>query len=111
MKIKKVEITHDDIMQLAQIAVKQMGQEYVKTSDEMIIIGSESYKMRTNSTQWNMVVLRKKGRKVEIDMVGTAGGSGIFNISWWSESGFTKGMFKHFKKHCEDKGWNLQEVT
>lgn len=58
-----------------------MGKDYLSVTDEMIVIGTESYRLRTNSSQWNMVVLKKKGEKTEIDIVGTAGGTGLFNIS------------------------------
>lgn len=111
MKIKRLIIEHDDIQELGKVASQFMGKEYVSATDDMIVIGTESYKLRNNSTQWNMVVLKKKDGKAQIDIIGTAGGYGLFNISWWSESGFTKRLFRHYVNQCEVKGWSFEEIA
>lgn len=111
MRIKRIVIGHDNIQQLGEIAAENMGKDYVSVTDDMIVIGTESYKWRTSSAQWNMVVLKKKGNTTEIDIVGTAGGTGWLNLSWGSESGFTGSLFRHFGNYCEVNGWSIEEIA
>ena len=58
-----------------------------------------------------MVVLRKMNGKAEIDVVGTAGGTGWLSLSWWSESGFTNSLVRHFANECEFKRWSFEEIA
>lgn len=110
MRQKKMIIYHDDLQKIADGAVRLMGKDYLNTSDSMIVLGCETYRFRNNSTQWDMVVLKKIEGETHIDIVGTAGGSGLFNISWWSESGFTKSMFRHLVNQCDNNGWSYKEI-
>lgn len=111
MRIKRIMIHHDDIQELGEVAVDYMGKEYICVTDEMIVIGKESFRLRTSSSQWDMVVLKKIGRKIQIDIVGTAGGIGLLNISWWSESSFVKSMDQFFVNRCKLRGWRIEEVA
>lgn len=111
MKIRRLLIDNDDLQELGKIAIQAMGKEYTSVSDSMIVIGTESFKFRNNSTQWNMVVLKKIDGKTQIDIIGTAGGQGLLNISWWSESGFTKKVLRHFMDQSELNGWDCEEIT
>lgn len=110
MKIKRLIIDNDNIQELGEIAVAYMGKDYISVTDEMIVIGTESYRLRNDSTQWDMVVLRKEKGKAHVDLLGTAGGTGLFNFSWWSESGFTKKLSRKYVAHCEMKGYGFEEI-
>ncbi|MDA8648366.1 hypothetical protein N9L43_01005 [bacterium] len=71
----------------------------------MIILGVESFRLRTTSAQWDMVVLKRINTKIQVDIVGTAGGSGIFNISLGSENSFVKEMRRFLVHYCEENGF------
>ncbi|MCJ8291836.1 MAG: hypothetical protein HRT58_18745 [Crocinitomicaceae bacterium] len=111
MKIRRIAIKSNNIQELGEIAVQYMGKDYVSVTNEMIVIGTESFRLRTSSAQWNMVVLKKQKSKIQIDIIGAAGGIGIFNFSLWSESGFTKKLFQEYLNYCETKGWNFEEIA
>jgi hypothetical protein len=111
MQIRRITINHDNLQQLGEIAVEYMGKNYISVTDEMIVIGTESFAWRTSSAQWNMVVLKRKGRNTQIDILGTAGGTGFFNFNWGSESSFTKKLIRHFKNYCEVNNWQLEELV
>lgn len=111
MRITRIMIDHNNLQELGEVAVQYMGKQYVSVTDEMIVIGKESFRLRTNSSQWDMVVLKRIGRKTQIDIVGAAGGTGLFNFSWWSESSFTKSLLQHFQHYCQLNGWIIEEVV
>jgi len=83
---------------------------YKKETAQMILFAEEQYKLRTNSYQMNMVVFSLENDAILIDIIGAAGGSGMLNISLWSESGFTKNMTKYIEKYCAAKGIEMQQL-
>jgi len=74
-------------------------------------MGKESLRLRTTSAPWEMVVLKRSDKGVQVDIVATAGGSGIFNISWGSELRFVKSMRKKLILFCEDNDIRYQYLT
>lgn len=70
----------------------------------MSVYIGEHYKFITNSAQADIVIINFKEGKTVIDVLGTAGGSGIFNISWWSESSFVNRMVKRIEAYCNENG-------
>ncbi|MEP0262904.1 DUF6054 family protein [Dokdonia sp.] len=104
MKFSRFELETIDIKPLANAISSQMDRSYVNETDEMIIIASETYKLRTNSTQMNMVIVKKVNSKSYVDIIGAAGGTGILNISLWAESGFVRSTLKQLEEYCSLHG-------
>lgn len=104
MKFSRFELDTTEIRPLASAISSQMDKSYVNETDEMIIIAAETYKLRTNSTQMNMVIVKKVDSKSFVDIIGAAGGTGILNISLWAESGFVRSTFKQMEEYCNTHG-------
>ena len=111
MKIAIFELEYSDLNRISQVFANSIEkQSYVNTSDSMTIIATEQYKLRTNSAQWNMVVLKKEGHKIRVDIIGAAGGTGIFNISLWAESSFVKRLGGRLQAFCANEKIGLLRI-
>ncbi len=112
MQIHRITIKgYDNINSLAKICKAHMGSQYTSVCDDMIIIGSEAYRLRTTSSQWEMVVLKKVDNSVRIDVIGTGGGAGIFNISLGSEKSFVNQMVIALRDVCNRNGLKYSEAS
>ncbi len=104
MKYWRYELKIEDIKEVANAVSAEMERNYEKETATMIVISEERYKLRTNSAQLNQVIITKKESTCEVDIMGAAGGTGIFNFSLWSESGFIWKTSKVLKSYCEQNG-------
>lgn len=112
MRIQRITIEgYDNVKSLAKICMSHMGSQYRSVSDDMIVIGSETYRLRTTSSQWEMVVLKKVDHSVRIDIIGTGGGAGVFNISLGAEKSFVDGMLGKIRDVCDRNGLKYTEAS
>ncbi|GAB5416418.1 MAG: hypothetical protein Crog4KO_09960 [Crocinitomicaceae bacterium] len=112
MQIQRITIEgYDNIKSLAKICLSNMGSQYRSVSDDTIVIGSETYRLRTTSSQWEMVVLKKLDNSVRIDVIGTGGGAGVFNISLGSEKSFVNQMMGALRDVCDRNGLKYTEAS
>ncbi len=109
MKTSRFNVETTDIQSLATFVTSQMNISYSNETDDMIIIASEQYKFRTNSTQMNMIIVKKHEFGCCIDIIGAAGGTGLFNFSLWAESGFVKSATKLLENYCTKEDLKMTE--
>lgn len=110
MKFSRFEVDTLEIKPLVEFVSSQMEKSYSNATDDMIIITSETYKFRTNSTQMNMIIVKKNGTGSYVDIIGAAGGTGLFNFSLWAESGFVKNTYKLLEAYCLKENVKLNEI-
>ena len=110
MKIRTLKIESEDLKDVSLRLRNNLGPDYARFTDTMSLLCAERWKFLSNSTQMDMVVVMKKEDHLLIDIIGAAGGIGIFNISFWSESSFTKRMQKVLIAYCEDRNLSYSEV-
>lgn len=111
MRFSRFEVKTSKIRPLAQFVTSNMEICYSNETDDMIIIASEKYKLRTNSTQMNMIIVKKSFKSCYVDIIGAAGGTGILNFSLWAESGFVKSAYKSLREYCSTNGLQLTEIN
>lgn len=58
-----------------------------------------------------MVILKRIEDKIQVDTMGTAGGSGIFNLSWGTESSFVKQFSKRVKEYCAKHDITFEDIV
>lgn len=111
MKVEKYSIETSEATLLMKAITRDLpNADYINVSSDMTIIGYEVYKLRNNSTQMNMLVLKKDDNNYILDVIGAAGGSGIFNISFWSESGFIKQIKRLLTDYCDKHQIRFEQV-
>lgn len=110
MKIRTLKIESDDLEDVSRHLRRDLGPDYARFTDTMSLLCAERWKFLSNSTQMDMVVVMKKEDHLLIDIIGAAGGIGIFNISFWSESGFTKRMLKSLIAYCKERNLIYEET-
>ena len=112
MKLSKLEVETSNITQLASVLSDNMDISYQNQTEDMIIIAAEKYKFRTNSTQMNMIIIkRNSNNKSIIDIIGAAGGTGIFNFSLWAESSFVKSTLKTLSAYCTEQNIGIHKIA
>ena len=57
-----------------------------------------------------MVVVKRRDSALFLDIMGSAGGAGMFNFDFWSEQGYIKKVRKILDDYCEDYGISLEEL-
>ena len=110
MKIGKFKLLTSDLDKTVNYLVENLSFDYENHSIDMSILSSEEYYFRNRSTQLNMIIAKKKESYVLIDVLGSAGGTGIFNISWGSEKGYIKTVNKVLDKFSEEHGIEIQLI-
>lgn len=101
MRKTQYKIYSSDLNELQNEVLSFIKPEYIKSDDNFFVVGDEQYYFRTNSTQLNMIIANFKNSIIEIDIIGAAGGSGLLNLTWGSESEFIKVVEKRLKNYCE----------
>ena len=110
MDIAKLNISGIEIENLvSHLRDKLPVPDYLTASSDMVIIAIEEYYFRTGSTQMNIVTLKQADHSIDIDIIGSAGGTGFFNINWGSERSFIKKVKKIVKKLEMDLGIQIEE--
>lgn len=111
MKISKYRIQTNDFEKLTNHLKNQFEFDYENHSDDMCVLASEEYYFRNGSTQLNMVIIKKSNATILIDIVAGAGGSGIFNINWWSEKEFVKKIQRIIDGYANVNHLTLNELN
>jgi len=110
MKIGKFKLITDDLDKTINFLVENMSFNYENHSADMSILASEEYYFRNESTQMNMIIAKKVESYILLDVMGGAGGTGVFNISWGSEKGYIKTANKVLNKFSEEYGVEIQRI-
>jgi hypothetical protein len=110
MKIGKFKLFTDDLDKTINFLVENMSFDYENHSADMSILASEEYYFRNESTQMNMIIAKKVESYIIIDVMGGAGGTGVFNISWGSEKGYIKTVNKVLNRFTEEYDVEIQRI-
>lgn len=110
MKISKYKISTTDIDKLVNYLAEELSFDYENSNDDMCLLVSEEFYFRNNSTQVNMVIVKRDDYSLYVDVIGGGGGTGLFNISLWSEKGYIKRVSKVLNKFIEEFGLTLEEL-
>jgi hypothetical protein len=102
MKTVKLKVNDGDLDRLVNYLIEHLSFDYENHTKDMSILASEEFYFRTFSAQLNMIVARKEMPCILIDIIGAAGGSGILNIDWWSEKGYTNRVRKVLNRYKDE---------
>src|SRR4051812_48021740 len=81
--------------------------QYTNILPEMTILAAEEFYFRTNSNQLNLIVIKSVDSLLHIDLIGGGGGTGLFAITWGSESAFIKKTKKMLESFCAAYGESI----
>jgi len=109
MKTKSLKIAGPVLNELYEFFQNEMFPDYQNNTDNMFIMCFEQFYFRNNSTQLNMIVVKSKGSYVMVDIIGAAGSQGFLGMTWGSEKGFSRKMYKKVEDLCNEKGWRFLE--
>jgi len=110
MKIEKFKLFTSDLDKTVNYLVENLSFDYENHSIDMSILSSEEYYFRNRSSQLNMIIAKKTESCILIDVLGSAGGTGIFNISWGSEKGYINTVSKILKNFSEEYAIEIQRI-
>lgn len=110
MNISRYKIFTIDREEFINYLNNYLSFKYENHSSDMSILANEEYYLRNNSTQMNLVILKINENSLDIDIIGSAGGSGIFNINLWSEKGYIKKVKKLLVKFSEEYKIKIEEI-
>lgn len=102
MKILHLRLGTSDLDRTIDYLINNLHFDYENHSTDMSVLSYEEFYFRNHSTQLNMVIAKKEGSYILMDVIGGAGGSGILNINWWSEKGYTNRVKKVVKKFGDE---------
>ena len=110
MKIAKFKIYSGELKKLADHLTTLHSYKYINMTTELAVLATENYYLRNDSTQLNMIVLKQLNDGLQIDVLGAAGGTGLFKISLGSEKHFIKRTQKTIEEYCGNHGLKLEEI-
>ena len=104
MRIESYTLNTSDLVDLRSYLRKEFSIEFGRGAKNFFVLAFEDYYFRTNSTQLEMIVAVLVDSKIRIDVIGSAGGSGLLNLDWGSEKKFLKRFSKVIEKYKEMRG-------
>jgi hypothetical protein len=110
MKILKLKLGCADLEKTIEYLIENLRFDYENHSIDMSVLASEEFYFRNASTQLNMIIALLDKSEIYIDIMGGAGGSGILNINWWSEKGYTNRVKKVLRKYAAEFNLPLEEI-
>lgn len=108
MEISKYRLASSNLDQAVNYLVENLNFDYENHSSDMSVLTEEEFHFRTTSSQLNMIVARRSEDFIFLDIIGSAGGSGIFNFDFWSEQGYINKVRKVLDSYCEEYGLTLE---
>jgi hypothetical protein len=108
MEISKLKITGTTLDKLVNHLLETSVFKYKNLADDMTVLATENFYFRNNSTQLNMIVIKKEDDILHVDLIGAAGGSGLFNFNFGSEKGFIKSTKKIINEFCSERGLQVE---
>lgn len=109
MVTSKFRLSSDDLDKTVNFFAENLDFEYESHSMDMSILAGEEYHLRNDSTQLNLIIVKLINSKILVDVIGGAGGSGIFNLNWGSEKSYIKRVSKVLKKYCTENNYQIEE--
>ncbi|HNT29567.1 MAG TPA: DUF6054 family protein [bacterium] len=98
MEITTFELNINRLDDLRKYLCNEFSIGYQKTNESFFVLGFEEYYFRSNSTQLNLIVATLDYDMIKIDAIGSAGGSGLFNLNLGSEKNFINKFSKVLQK-------------
>jgi hypothetical protein len=108
MEISKLKITGTTVDKLVTHLLDTSTFKYKNLTDDMAVLATENFYFRNNSTQLNMIVIKKEDLILHVDLIGAAGGTGLFNFNLGSEKGFIKTTKKIISEFCSGQGLQIE---
>jgi len=108
MEISKYKIMTHDLDQVVNYLADHLPFDYENHSAEMSVLAQEEYHLRSSSTQLNMLIAKRIEDSIQIDIMGSAGGSGMFNNDFGSEKGYLRKACVVLERYSEEFGIDLE---
>ena len=84
--------------------------DYVNVSSDMAVLANENFYLRNNSTQLDMLVIKIEDSVLYVDLMGSAGGAGLFNFNFGSERSFINRTTKIIRDYCASQQVEVLEM-
>jgi hypothetical protein len=110
MEILKYKLFSTDLDQLVNFLADHLPFDYENHSPDMSVLAQEEYHLRSTSTQLNMVIAKRQEEYILVDIMGSAGGSGMFNSDFGTEMGYLKTAFAVLERFVEEHGYDIEEL-
>jgi len=110
MRTTKYKLATDDLDKTVNYLIERLDFDYENHSINMSVLALEEFYFRNSSTQLNMIIAKREESYILIDVMGSAGGTGIFNINWWSEKGYIKRVKRVLDEYAEEFSLTLEEL-
>jgi hypothetical protein len=110
MEILKYKLISTDLDQLVNYLADHLPFDYENHGRDMSVLAQEEYHLRSTSTQLNMVIAKREAEYILLDIIGSAGGSGMFNSDFGSEKGYLNTACAVLERFVEEHGCDIEEL-
>ena len=104
MRVSKIKIAKSLQDELILFLTQSVLFDYINISEEMTVLASEEFYVRTDSEQLNLIIIKRVDSFLYIDLIGGGGGSGLLGITWGSEGAFVKKALGIIENFCKMHG-------
>jgi hypothetical protein len=110
MEILRYKVISTDLDLLVNYLADHLPFDYENHSPDMSVLAQEEFHLRSSSTQLNMVLAKRHEDYILLDVIGSAGGSGMFNSDFGSEKGYLRKACAVLEGFVEEHGCDLVEL-
>jgi len=104
MKICRYKLATQNLDQIVNYLADHLPFDYENHSTDMSVLSQEEYQLKSTSTQLNMVVAKRHEDYILLDIMGSAGGTGMLNHDFGTEKGYLKQVSIVIERYCEEFG-------
>ena len=109
MKVLKLQLSDRNLDTIVEFLIQEMTFDYENHSADMSVLAKEEFYFRTDSKQLNMILLKTTDAGMEIDLVGSAGGSGLLSLTFGSEASFVANARETLQRYAKERDFVLDE--
>jgi hypothetical protein len=105
----RITIDGDNLTTLPDLLLKELGDCYVYTANEVTLLFNEHYFLRTDSELMTVAVLNfATPGKCEVEIVSGGGRQGLAGFDWGTERSRDGAVSNRLQTICASQGWTFQ---
>jgi molybdopterin biosynthesis enzyme MoaB len=111
MVVVRLRIEGQDLGGLVDLLESGLAGRYVSASEELVVLASERFYLRTGSDLLTVVILKLLAKdRYEVEVITGGGGTGPFGITFGAEKHRSSKVVEALEEICRANSWTLMRI-
>jgi hypothetical protein len=110
MTVLKLKLNNNDLDQLVNYLIQERQFDYENHSVDMSVLISDNLRLLDMTSHVNMVIIKKEGSFIRIDVISGGGDDGLLDFSGSVDKGYTRSTAKAVYGYAELYDFKIEPV-